>query len=198
MRNITTWQIDLLPWYALALVWAVAALRVRSTKISEPIAARLFTIILVGSAFALLFSRSLSIGWLGHRMFSRSHLLDWVGVALSFAGCLIAIWARLTLGRNWSAQVSLKTGHELVRSGPYAYIRHPIYAGLLLAVVGTAIVLGEWRGIAAITLIAIAHGLKARIEEQFLISQFGEEYAHYREKTGFLIPRLSYDHDRKL
>lgn len=190
MSNITIGQIALIPWYALALVWAVGWLRVKSAKASEPITARLFQITLVGFGFALLFSKSLAFGRLAIRMFPPAPILDWTGVALTFVGSILAIWARLLLGQNWSATVSLKTGHQLVRSGPYAYIRHPIYAGLLLAVIGTAMVLGEWRGLAAITVFAIAHGLKARNEEQFLTAEFGEEYRQYREMTGFLLPRL--------
>lgn len=190
MRNITIWQIALIPWYALALVWAVGWLRVKSAKLSEPIPARFLEIILVGCALVLLFSKSFAFGRLAIRMFSPTPALDWTGVALTFVGSILAIWARLLLGQNWSAEVSLKAGHELVRSGPYAYIRHPIYAGLLLAVIGTATVLGEWRGLAAIALFAIAHGLKARNEEQFLSAEFGEEYRQYRERTGSLLPRL--------
>jgi protein-S-isoprenylcysteine O-methyltransferase Ste14 len=138
----------------------------------------------------LLFSKSFAFGRLAIRMFSPTPALDWTGVALTFVGSILAIWARLILGQNWSAEVSLKAGHELVRSGPYAYIRHPIYAGLLLAVIGTATILGEWRGLAAIALFAIAHGLKARKEERFLSAEFGEEYRQYRERTGSLLPRL--------
>ena len=76
----------------------------------------------------------------------QTALFGMAGIVLTYAGLMLAIWARLSLGTNWSAVVDRKIGHELIRSGPYAYLRHPTYSGLLLAVIGTAIEIGEWRG----------------------------------------------------
>jgi len=102
----------------------------------------------------------------------------------------VAIWARLILGENWSARVIVKQGHQLISSGPYAYVRHPIYSGFLLAVTGTAIVIGEWRGLLAIVLVVVTQSLKAQREEKFMLSEFGDRYAQYQRETGFLLPRL--------
>jgi protein-S-isoprenylcysteine O-methyltransferase Ste14 len=112
------------------------------------------------------------------------------GTALTYLGVAFAIWARWSLGRNWSAEVSLKTDHQLVSSGPYAYVRHPIYSGLLLAVIGTAVVIGEWRGLLAILITAVGHVLKAKREEALMTSAFGDQYRQRRRETGFLLPRL--------
>jgi protein-S-isoprenylcysteine O-methyltransferase Ste14 len=109
---------------------------------------------------------------------------------LTYLGAAIAIWARIILGQNWSARVTLKVGHELIRSGPYRYVRHPIYTGMLLAMIGTAMVAGEWRGAAAVALSIIAFCLKAQREEQFMVTEFGETYHEYRSQTGFLVPGL--------
>ena len=102
----------------------------------------------------------------------------------------IAIWARRHLGSNWSGLVTFKRDHELICTGPYRWVRHPIYTGLLLAVLGTALVLGEWRGILALLLLIVAHTLKARREEALMARHFGSVYEDYRRKTGFLVPGL--------
>jgi protein-S-isoprenylcysteine O-methyltransferase Ste14 len=190
MQHLTLWQIEMLPWYAFLIVWAIGALKLKPTKAAEPDAARLFTGIVMACALALLFSHWVRGGILGMRVFPDSPGLERTGVALTFAGAAFAILARMSLGQNWSSRVTLKVGHELIRSGPYKYVRHPIYTGILLAIVGTAIVVGEWRGIFAIALSIIALGLKAQREELLLSTEFGGGYRQYREQTGFLIPRL--------
>ena len=184
------WKIELVPWYALLAVWAVAALRVKQDKVTEPIARRLFHVICVALAFVLLFSRTLPLGPLRHQVFGSEVWLQWIGIALTYIGAALAIWARLRLGDNWSSRVNLKQDHQLVSSGPYAFVRHPIYTGFLTAVVGTAIEVGEWRGVLATALVAVAHTLKARREEEFMVSEFGQRYVDYQKQTGFLLPRL--------
>ena len=190
MRMLTVWQIELLPWYAFFMVWAVAALKLKPDKVAEPLAARLFDATYIGCAVLLLFSESLQLGPLRQRFLPASNWLGWLGVAFTYLGAAVAIWARLSLGDNWSSRVNLKVGHQLVRSGPYAYVRDPVYSGFLLAVVGIALEIGEWRGLLAIFLIAVANSLKARREEQFMVAEFGDRYVQYRRETGFLLPKL--------
>jgi protein-S-isoprenylcysteine O-methyltransferase Ste14 len=190
LPHLTLWQIDLLPWYAFFVVWAVGALKVKQTKMMEPDAARLFTGILMVVAYLLLFSHYFEFGVLARRMFPSISSVEWFGVVLTYAGATIAIWARLILGQNWSARVTLKVGHELIHSGPYGYVRHPIYTGMLLAMAGTAIVVGEWKGAAAVVLSIVTFCLKAQREEQFMVTEFGERYQEYRSQTGFLVPGL--------
>ncbi len=189
MRTLTLWQIEMVPWYAFLIVWVIAAVRVKQDKASEPFLARLTTIAYAGIAFALLFSDRVPFALLRQRFLPDIEGPKILGVALTYAGAAVAIWARVILGSNWSAEVRLKFGHELVRSGPYAYVRHPIYTGVLLSVMGTALVVGEWRCIAAIALIAVALGLKASREEQFMVAEFGDAYFAYRRTTGFLLPK---------
>lgn len=188
MKNLSLWQ--MVPWYALALYWGASAFRVKSTKAIEPLAARLYTACLAAAAFALLFSDSLHVGRLGERFLVRDPWLQAVGTSLTCLGVAVAIWARWSLGRNWSAEVSLKADHQLIRSGPYAYVRHPIYGGLLLAVIGTALVVGEWRGLLAILIMAVGHVLKAKREEAVMTAAFGDQYEEHRRRTGFLLPRF--------
>jgi protein-S-isoprenylcysteine O-methyltransferase Ste14 len=84
----------------------------------------------------------------------------------------------------------LKENHQLIQSGPYARVRHPIYSGLLLALIGTALFVGEWRAAFGVLLVFLAHGWKARREEALLAGQFGASYEEYRKPTGSLLPRL--------
>lgn len=104
------------------------------------------------------------------------------------AGLLFAVWAREHLGRNWSQAVTIKQGHELITTGPYAVVRHPIYTGMLAGLLGTAIALSQVRGFMAFVIFFVMFWLKLRKEEQWMRSQFGETYATYAHQTAALVP----------
>jgi protein-S-isoprenylcysteine O-methyltransferase Ste14 len=127
-----------------------------------------------------------------HRLFEpfwqRTEFTFWLGVALLLAGFGITIWARRILGRNWSGTVTIKENHELIQSGPYGFVRHPIYTGLLLAFFGSAVSLGEWRGLLAFVLVLIAFRIKLGIEERWMTELFGPAYAEYRKRVRMLVP----------
>jgi protein-S-isoprenylcysteine O-methyltransferase Ste14 len=114
--------------------------------------------------------------------------LPWLGPALTLAGIAFTIWARVLLGGNWSGNVTLKHGHELVVDGPYRWVRHPIYTGILVALAGTALALGEWRGVLALAIAAAALWRKLGLEEALMRGQFGDAYARYAERVPALIP----------
>lgn len=190
MANIGLWDIELIPWYAFAVFWLVTALKLKATKSIEPLAARVYTRLLLAAAFVLLFTDLLKSGLLGRRFLPHTSWIAVIGLMLTYAGSALAIWARWNLGSNWSSRVSLKVDHELIRSGPYAWFRHPIYSGMLLAVIGTAIVIGEWRGLLAIVIVGIGHSLKAKREEALMLATFGDKYQAYRQQTGFLLPKF--------
>ncbi len=127
-------------------------------------------------------------GLLGRHYLPSAEWPFWLGALLTVGGLLFAIWARLHLGRNWSGTVTIKKGHELITSGPYALVRHPIYTGLLLAFLGSAVALGEWRGVLALALATGALWRKLRLEERWMRLQFGDAYRMYSRRVAALVP----------
>ena len=106
------------------------------------------------------------------------------------AGLLFAVWEREHLGSNWSRSVTIKRGHELITTGPYAVVRHPIYTGILTGFLGTAIALSQVRGVIGFVLVFVVLWAKLRMEEEWMRSQFGETYAMYSHQTAALVPYL--------
>jgi len=131
------------------------------------------------------------IGPLSHPLLPATTLLAWTGVALALAGLAFTWWARIHLGREWSAMVTLKQDHRLVHSGPYAMVRHPIYTGILLALLGSTIVYHvSPQGLLGLVLATYGFVLKLRQEERFLTERFGETYRDYRVRVPALIPGI--------
>jgi protein-S-isoprenylcysteine O-methyltransferase Ste14 len=121
--------------------------------------------------------RFLPVGW----------FLPVLGIVLLAAGLGFTVWARRHLGRNWSASVVVKEGHALVRTGPYRYVRHPIYSGILLAFLGMVVTIGEWRGLVALLLALVSFAVKSRAEERRMRETF-PEYAEYARGTAAIVP----------
>ncbi len=127
----------------------------------------------------------------GPRLWTPPRAAEWVVAALAPLGFGLAWWARLHLGRDWSWEVRRKEGHRLVDTGPYAVVRHPIYTGLLLAALATAVLEATWPSWAGFVMFALGLWLKASLEERFLSRELGAEtYARYVARTGKLLPRL--------
>jgi protein-S-isoprenylcysteine O-methyltransferase Ste14 len=142
-------------------------------------------------AFVLLLERQAHFGLLDRKFLPDSQIGFWIGVLLTACGIALAIWARSHLGANWSATVAIRADHSLVHTGPYARFRHPIYSGILLAMAGTALSLGEWRGLLAFALALVAWSIKARKEESWLRTEFGAQFDEHARRTGFLLPCLT-------
>jgi protein-S-isoprenylcysteine O-methyltransferase Ste14 len=190
MTTLSLWQIDLIPWYLFAAYWTITALRVKRTKASEKSVDRFATIAVLFVAFYLLYAEWPRWPWLQQRFVPAERSIVLLGIVLTSVGVAVAIWARRTLGEYWSARVTLKEEHRLIRSGPYRWVRHPIYTGMFVATAGTALVVGQWRAMLAVILLLVAHSRKALREEAMLTSEFGDEYSAYRRSTGFLFPRF--------
>ena len=105
------------------------------------------------------------------------------------AACLL-VWARLHIGKNWSSDVTVKVDHELITTGPYALVRHPIYTGLLIGFLGSAVARGELRGILAFALVVIALWFKLRLEETWMREHFGVAYEGYSQRVKALVPYI--------
>ena len=112
------------------------------------------------------------------------------GLAVQAVGTLLAVWARIHLGRNWSGAIAIKVEHRLIRSGPYGLLRHPIYTGLLAMYIGLALVTGEWLALIGVAMAALAYWRKIRLEEAALDAAFGADYDSYRRTTWALMPGL--------
>lgn len=111
-----------------------------------------------------------------------------IGILFTAAGLGFAVWARLTLGANWSSDVTVKQQHELVENGPYALARHPIYTGLSLAFIAMAIAIGEWRAALAAALAIGSFVYKLSIEERVMRETFGVVYDDYARRVKALVP----------
>ena len=177
------------PWIVFVACWAAGALKTRRTVSRESFVSRYGVLLLEIVGFVLLFSNA-GGGVLGHLVVPRTYALAVVGVVLTWIGIAIALWARWHLGQYWSARVTLKEDHKLIRTGPYAHFRHPIYSGLDLAAIGGALAIDQWRCVAGVVLIVLGYWIKARKEESMLAAQFGEAFAEHCGHTGFLIPKF--------
>jgi len=175
-------------WIAVGLVWLAASWGVKRTVRRQSAPSRLVHMLIMCAVFALLFSGYLSIGPLAWRIAPDTPVFLCSGLAMTIAGCAIAVWARLLLGGNWSGSVTVKQGHSLIRQGPYAIVRHPIYSGGLLGLMGTAVAFGELRGFLGVALAFIGWSTKSRMEEAFMIEQFGDNYRRYQREVKRLIP----------
>lgn len=177
-------------WILFGLYWLVPALKRKRTKRRETWAQRAVYMLPLWGAIWLLLRPEARYRWLSERFMPAGAAMEWTGVILTGAGVAVAIWARWHLGANWSGTVTLKEGHELIRTGPYRWVRHPIYTGILLALLGTAIAAGEVRGLVAVAIAWASFYFKARREEAFLTQEFGEKFGIHARETGMFVPRI--------
>jgi protein-S-isoprenylcysteine O-methyltransferase Ste14 len=178
------------PWLVFAVYWAVGAFRTRATVRRESFAARYGVMFVEVVGFTLLFNGDANIGPLARHVLPRTESGAYLGILFTWVGLGLAIWARYHLGQYWSGRITLKEGHQLIRTGPYARLRHPIYTGLDLAAIGAALVFDRWRCVAAVFVIMGGFAIKAKWEEALLAGQFGDAFQEHRKHTGFLLPKL--------
>jgi len=177
-------------WLGWLACWGLFSLSVKTTARRESPLSRLSYIVPLGTAAILLAVPGLDIPLLGERFLpaSAARACAATGVLITLTGLLFTVWARVHLGRNWSGTVTIKEGHELITSGPYRLVRHPIYTGLLLAFIGQAIAIGQWRGAIAVLLAMFSFWRKLKIEEQWMREHFGSAYDAYSQRVSALIP----------
>jgi len=177
-------------WIVFGVYWVAAGTKSKAAQTSEPQLHRFVRLGILMVVFLMLFPIGTAVGFLGKRFLPQVTAISYFGFAATLVGLAIALWARIHLGQYWSDKVVLKVDHQLIRTGPYASMRHPIYSGVLLGVLGTAVVLGEWRGVVALLLLLTNYTIKARREEKILAQEFGAEFTVHQKHTGFLLPKF--------
>jgi protein-S-isoprenylcysteine O-methyltransferase Ste14 len=178
-------------WWVLLIVWIVMRFSMKQAKQRENPWQYAQHGLMVILGFWLLFTQAEMRGWLNRHLLPRTPTVWGAGVMVTAVGIAFAIWARLSLGSNWSGLVTLKAGHELIRKGPYRLIRHPIYTGILLGMCGTALVHERVRGWLGIAIVFAAFYFKARREERFLRQEFGSNFDEHARQAGMFLPKLS-------
>jgi protein-S-isoprenylcysteine O-methyltransferase Ste14 len=179
-------------WFVLWIIWWLVASTSKRSVQRQTVSSRFLQsgLFLIGLLFIFNFGDFFAYGPLTTRVIPEQPFWILSGAVLSAVGILIALWARATLGRNWSGTVTIKHNHELILRGPYAVVRHPIYTGLLLGMVGTSLVYGLARCFIGVLIVGLGLWLKLQTEEQFMMQQFGEQYIQYRQRTRALVPFL--------
>jgi len=175
-------------WLLWLAYWWYSSRGTKVTARSETAASRASHVMPLLLAGYLMSVTRLPFSHLSTRLYHPRTITSVLMVVAVGTGLAFASWARIHLGRNWSGIVTVKDDHELVRSGPYRLVRHPIYTGLIAAFAGTAVGQGTWTGLVAVGLVIIAFTRKLRIEEQFMTAQFGEAYARYQREVPALWP----------
>ncbi len=193
---ITYDTIIFVSWAAFLLVWGISAFFVKQDVRGGGYAAwQRFWVLRLAVAALIIFvavrlgRRAGSPGAVlfSHPVFTPPLALGWFGAALTAIGIGFAIWARVNLGRNWSSRPAMKEHHELVTTGPYAYVRHPIYSGIMLAALGTALTSSIF-GIGMFIFISITFALRLNKEEKIMLELFPEQYPEYQKRTKRLVP----------
>jgi protein-S-isoprenylcysteine O-methyltransferase Ste14 len=175
-------------WLIWVVYWWLASKDVKPAARRESVRSRLLYSVPIGLGAVLLAVPAVEVPLLGARFLPRAPWPFEVRAVLTLAGLLFTVWARVHLGRNWSAIVTVKENHELITTGPYRIVRHPIYTGLLLGVIGTALARGQWSGVVAAALFAWSFWRKLKLEEQWMRERFGAAYESYSRHVAALLP----------
>jgi protein-S-isoprenylcysteine O-methyltransferase Ste14 len=181
---------DIIPacWILFSVIWLLAAVFNKRSIYRESVAQRLRYSILLVLAFLLLAKRNRLPFPFDVRIIPAIEALAWMTGTLCIAGLAFCVWARATLGRNWSSTITLKEGHELIERGPYRLVRHPIYTGLLAMILATAIAFGHVGGFVAFAFAFASFWIKLSEEEKLMRQQFPEQYRSYEQRVKRIIP----------
>jgi len=175
-------------WLVLMLVWLLSAVNSKRTVKAQSWRSRLWQTGTMAAGLALVFANQIPLGQWDRPVMDVTLQTALWGLVLTAVGLGFSIWARLTLGANWSGVVTLKEGHTLIVNGPYQWVRHPIYSGLLLALLGSALQFGEARSFGGVLLCGLAFWMKSVTEEELMVERFGQAYLDYRRHVSALFP----------
>lgn len=174
-------------WIVFVVYWAISALKGKVIVERQSLWFALIHRIPLGFSYFLMANWNLppSLNW------PVTPHADWarlMGDLVCVLGLFVTLWARRMLAGNWSSDVTFKQEHELIKSGPYRFVRHPIYTGLLVMCLGTAVEIGRLRGWLALPLMATAFWIKLNQEERLLLRHFPDAYPAYQKQVKALIP----------
>ena len=176
-------------WLIFLGVWILAAASTKRSVRRDSSTSRFLYGVLVPLGAFLVIQPS-RFGPLNVRLLPDTRVVNLCGLTITAAALGFAIWARFTLGRNWSGTVTVKAGHELIRSGPYRFVRHPIYSGILAGLVGTSIGEGTLPSLIGVVIALDGLRMKWKTEERFMVEQFGAQYVQYQREVKAVIPGL--------
>lgn len=179
------WRIIIGCWIVVGICWIVAAFFAKRTTERQSIWREIAYRLPIIAGAILLSARRGPLRW---QLLPASPLFGALGAGLCILGLAVAIWARITLAGNWSSNVTFKKDHQLVQQGPYHFVRHPIYTGLLLMCGGTAVAVGRLAGFVCVFLVAVSFWIKLNQEEELMMRHFPAEYPAYRARVKALIP----------
>jgi len=166
-------------WLVFWVYWLISAAGVKEAVGRRRLRSPGFLIIVAGAVILRIFHVNTQV--------VHSTVLAGIGAVVFAAGLALAVWARVHLGRNWGMPMTQKKDPELVTSGPYRFVRNPIYSGILLGMIGTALAISLWWLV--ITLVVGAYFIySARVEEGIMANAFPDTYPGYRSHTKMLIP----------
>jgi len=180
--------IVILCWITWGAWWIIAARNSKQKAEEQDAKSRREYSILMTISFILLIADTSNVPFLNINIVPNA--LAPVGAFMCVLGLAFTLWARRTLAGNWSGEVAFKKEHELIEKGPYAIIRHPIYTGLTVMFIGTAIVVGMMAQLLGFVIALVSFRIKLRQEEELLVRHFPKEYPDYKKRTNALIPYI--------
>ena len=175
-------------WLAWAAYWIAAARRTAANRRTESLLTGASYRIPLLIGIILMVSSNLPLREMEFVLWPLNPFILGTADILTIAGLSLAVWARLHLGKYWSGRITIKEGHRVIQTGPYALVRHPIYSGLIVALLGTVISLGTVQAFFGFAFIFVSFLRKFTLEEIWLQSHFGSEYELYQQRVGALIP----------
>ncbi len=185
--NLYAWAAGIVNacWIIFAAVWIVAAFATKRTVYKQSLMQRFaWTVVTAAGAF-LIFA---PLHPLDVKLLSPTLTKTVVSAFLCMCGLGFTVWARVTIGKNWSGRVTLKEDHELIERGPYGIVRHPIYSGLTLMLLATALLIGHLGAFAGVLLVFAGFWIKMAQEEWLMMRTFPDQYTDYRRRVKRIIP----------
>jgi len=175
-------------WLVWGAYWIISSRTAKQKAERQSARNRAGYFVFTVAGFILLTSNTSHVYPLKKRVVPQTFAVALVGAIICTLGTIFTLWARHVIANNWSSDVAFKKEHELVERGPYSIVRHPIYTGMLIMVLGTAIVAGALAQFVAIAFVFVGFWIKMKQEEALLTAHFPNEYPAYQERTKRILP----------